>query len=100
MNNSVNDTGNYLERINKVFMQNGIIVEELEPQEPINVDSLTTMSLLVGFEEEFGFDLTEEELLYIPDTYEGMKNLVLQNIPQNAEYNLVYTGPMNHKNNE
>lgn len=69
-----------LEKINKVFFENGIFSNEVSKDEYLDLDSLTQVSLLVCFENELNFVFSDESLINLPQTYEGLVQLVFNNI--------------------
>lgn len=78
--NIVDTKAVYIERINKVMGENGILINEFDADERLELDSLTQVSLLVCFENEFDFEFPDSELLEIPETYNGLVQLVLKNL--------------------
>ena len=80
MSNNNFDKELYINRINTIMEENGILVEEIDSEEDLNLDSLTQVSLLVCFEDEFGFEFSEDDLVDVPQTYNGLVQFVLKNI--------------------
>ena len=78
----INHQDELVNRINLVLEQNGIYTNELEMNTVMDLDSLTQISILVGFENEFDFEFLDGELIDVPQTYEGLVQLVLNHIAQ------------------
>ena len=70
----------YIERVDLVMEQNGILTNEIDAEEDLDLDSLTQISLLVCFENEFCIQFPDEALINIPQTYNVLVQLVLKNI--------------------
>ena len=71
MNTNNFDKELYVKRINTVMEENGILTNEIDADEDLGLDSLTQVSLLVCFENEFDFEFPDDELVNIPQTYNG-----------------------------
>lgn len=65
--------------------ENGILTNEIDADEELDLDSLTQVSLLVCFENEFDFEFPDDELVDISQTYNGLVQLVLKNIAHTNE---------------
>lgn len=65
------------EKIKIVFKENGIYPDEITPDEYLDLDSLTQVSLLVCLEDELNFVFPDECLIDIPQTFIGLFQLVL-----------------------
>lgn len=50
------------ERLERVFSELGLYVEEGEYDDELGLDSITFVSLLVAIEEEFDIDIPDEKL--------------------------------------
>ena len=85
MSFSLVDQELYINRIHAVMEQNGLFPDEITNDESLDLDSLSQTSLLVCFENEFGFEFSDEELSNIPSTYDGLVQLVLRNIESLTE---------------
>ncbi|MDD6261771.1 MAG: hypothetical protein PUA83_01620 [Clostridiales bacterium] len=77
------------EKVKKVFAENGIYSDEIMPDEYLDLDSLTLVSLLVCLENELDFVFPDEYLYEIPQTFRGLFQLVLNCIvsPNSNEKN-------------
>ena len=100
--NAIDTQEMYVGRINKVMVENGLLIDEINADEQLELDSLTQVSLLVSFENEFGFEFPDSELLDIPKTYNGLVQLVLRNVAyvNNADDNYLSSLKKGGDNNE
>lgn len=77
MNDLFDNNYEILKIFKRAYAENGIFYDEIQPDENLNLDSLTLVSLLVCLENELNIEFPDEYLINIPQTFNGMFQLVL-----------------------
>lgn len=64
--------------IKQLLFENGICFDDEDLKYVLQMDSLTYMSLLVGMEDALNIVISDEYLVDLPKTYQGLVDMVFE----------------------
>ncbi len=66
------------ESINRLLEDNGILFFPEAPDAPLEMDSLTFISLIVDIENTYDISIPPEEISFPPNTYAGLYQYIIK----------------------